>query len=473
MIGKQQVVLDYSSWTRGMSSGSEIPDGGFSNETTAVNLTATPGIVYAPAAQVNADTDTILDDAIIASCPDMDAASPDDRLVMTNDGDFMTYNGTKLADVTNGQDSTRTYTKGFSDMVPWKGEIYFTSTTHLGRWTTPTTFDFTFNATANDGIWHPLLVFENNLYIGDGNLLERTIAAGTAPTTILTLGVNEFIVALGIDPGTGKMLISTTYGQNASGTLKKINKVLWYDGLSNKVDKSVIVEDQVTAFHSHQGRVYVGYGQNIGLLTGSGIQFLRKLTHVTLAQVDLPYKHNFASIGETMYVVDGEFILAFGSIRAGGPPVWRNFFENLNNTNSFEAIMNAGNNKLGYSFDASTPNVFRTIDTTSIANTDDFDFYTNWVSFPRPVQIRSFAIHYNEAIVSSANWTFHYFDQSSISAITSSLAPEAGTTTAVTELRDIIGFTEKLWAMKLRIATNTSTENAGIKRIIIYYDFVE
>ena len=471
MIGKQQIVLDAATWLKGMSSGSEVSDGGFSDETSDVNLIADPGVLYAPTTASDADTDVILDDEIIASCPDAAAGSPFDAMVMTDDGDFMTYNGTKLADVTGGQDTTRTYTKGTSDMVPWLGRIYFTSQEQLGEWQLPSTFNFTFSALANTAADppHPLLVFENNLYIADGNLLKRMTTVGGTVSTILTLGTNEFITALGIDPGTGKMLIATSYGQNASDTIARTNKILWYDGFSNKVSKSVIVEDRVTALHTHGGVTYVGYGISVGYLNGSGITFMRRLGNMSLAQAELPYKHNFASIGRTMYIIDGASILARGPI-IGEQSIWYYAFENQTNTNKYQAIFNAGNNKLGLSF-ATTK--FRTLDVTSKASLGTWDFYTNWLVFPRPVQIRSIDIHFNEAIVSSANWAFAYFDQSSTSAITSSLASLHGTQTSVTELNDIVGFTNKLSAFKLYINVGTSTENKGIKRIIIRYDFVE
>ena len=396
MLGKQQLVLDAATWLKGMSSGSEIPDGGFSDETEAVNLSVDPGVVYAPAAQVNGDGDVILDDEIIASCPDAQASSPNDRLVMTDDGDFMRYNGTKLLDVTGGQDATRTYGKGSSDMVAWFGEVYFTSQENLGRWQTATdTFNFTFFAFANTAAHppHELLVFENNLYISDGNVLYRMTEVGGSVQSILTLGVNEYITALGIEPETGKMVIATTYGQNYSSTINKINKVLWYDGLSDKPYRIIQVQEMVTAFHNHQGQLFVGYGLNIGALTGTGIQFLRRLTFATLAGTDLPYKQNFASIGRIMFIIDGSRILAFGSIIAGSPSVWWHFFTNLNNSNVFQCIFNAGNNKLGFSFATATP-VFRTISITSVAGLDELDFYINWIIFPRPVRIKSVDIHF-------------------------------------------------------------------------------
>lgn len=470
MIGTDYKALDASNWIRGMSSGAVIADGGFSNESDDLNLHTVPGVVYGRANVVDGDANTVLDDEIIASCSDAAAGASFDRMVMTDDGDFMTYNGTVLADVSGGQDTTRNYAKGFSDMVSWLGRIYFTSKEQLGEWQLPSTFNFTFSAFANSGVPHPLLVYENNLYIADGNLLKRMTTAGGSVSTIITLGTGEFIQALGIDPGNGKMLISIVNGQNIGSTLPRRNKVAWYDGNSNKLDKVIDVEEMVTAFHSHQGQLFVGYGKNVGVLTSSGISFLRELTRISLDEAQLPYKHNFASIGKTLFVVDNTRILAYGQIVAGAPRVWYPFAEQAA---TIQSIFNAGNNKLGLSAFVSSTSVFRTINVTTNSTSDGWDLYTNWINFPRPVKIISFDIYFDSTLDSSANLEMSYFDQSSTSAITSSLASLDGTQTNVTQLRKITGFTNPLTSLKLRIRTTTSNENPGIKYLIIYYEQYE
>lgn len=472
MIGQRQVILDVSEWIKGMSSGKYMPDGGFSDDTEAVNMIAEPGVLYAPATLVDGDSDAILDDEIIASSPDHAAASPSDRLVVTADGDFMRYNGTKLLDVTGGQDTTQTYAKGFTDMVNFDGETYVTSKEKLARWSGTQTFDFVFASMANTALPHPLVVFENNLYIGDGNLLKRMTAAAGTPATVLTLATNEFIQALGVDPGSGKLLISIVYGQNISGTINRTNKVLWYDGFANKVIKVIRVEDMVTAFHNHSGNVIVGYGVNIGILTGSGIRFLRKLVESALDSTKLPYKHSFASMGSTMCVIDGTKVLAWGPVRTGGDNVFYYIAKNKVNSNIIDAIFNAGNNKLGMSMATSK---FRTLDITSKATLDKFDFYTNWVEFPRPIILR--AIYYQFVNnLSTANLTLNFDDQSNggterelqqLYAANTATSEFFAHGARVTSTID----TGKLYAIRLRI--QNSTTNDGLKRIIIYYDFAE
>ena len=465
MIGSKQLVIDASEFLKGMSVNEELADVGFSPSTEGVNLTKTPGVIYAPAIQVDGDSDVILDDEIIASCPDHAAASPSDRLVVTADGDFMRFNGTKLLDVTGGQDTTQTYAKGFTDIVNFAAETYATSKEYLARWSGTQTFNFQFAANTNAALPHPLVVFENNLYSADGNLLKRMTGAAAAPATILTLATNEFIQALGIDPTSGKILVSVVYGQNISGLISRTNKVLWYDGFSNKVIKSIVVEDMVTAFHNHSGNVVVGYGTSLGILTGSGIRFLRKLNNVSLLSTELPYKHNFASIGNTMYVVDKTKVLAYGPVF--GNNIFYYAMTNKVNSNAIDCIFNAGSGKLGFSTATSK---FYTMDTTSVATLNKLNFYTNFYSFPRPILIRRVYLEYIDLVASTANiaLTVQWEDRSN----PFSLSTEDGTLTNV-RFVDYIGVTDDKKIRSLQVTVSNTTENDGLKRIIVYYDFVE
>lgn len=477
MLGAQQIVIDAAEFIKGMSSGAEISDGGFSSETEAVNPIAVPGVLYAPAQAVDSDTDARLTDEIIATSTDDDSSLGYERKMVTEDGKYYRYNGTKIPEAALRTDATNTYQKGFTDMISFDGETYATSRQTIIRWDeSAAVFNASFFAFTNDATTpakttpHPAIVFEDNAFYGDGNLLLRQTAANATPATILTLSTEQRIIALGIDPGTGKMLISITSSLNISNTLPAIHKVLWYDGFSNKVLKSVIVDDMVTAFYSVGGLVFVGYGQNLGYLNGSGITFLRRFANVTLDQQDLPYKQNFTNIGDTLYVVDGHKILAYGRIIAGGERVfyyvYRNYF-GLTNTTKFKCIFNAGQNKLGIS---SATAKFSTLDVASTpSNLNLLDVYTKWYHFPRPVFLRNMYIQMSTQIATSANFSVNY--RISKDETNRALTVSGGTTTSVYELRYIGFISERTTAVKMRIVN--STENDGIKKIIIYYDWAD
>ena len=545
MLGSRQLVIDASEFLRGMSSGGDISDGGFSPDTEAINPIIEPGVIYAPAAAADADTDDRLSTTIeiIASAPDMANLGVDQRLLVGADSDdfgtFYRYDGTKIIAVayaevftvtiaspgvftstahglaandriklrttgalptglsvdtvyyvistgltadafqlstseggaainTSGTQSgthrwyTRNYVKGYTDIINYRGETYVTAQQHITRWQNDNTIDQKFYAFTTANVPHPAIVFENNAYYGDNNLLLRQTTAGGTPATILTLAVGEIIIALGIDPGSGKMIISTTSSLNVSNDKNSINKLSWYDGFSNKTLKTIYVGDQMLGFHSVEGITYCGYGQNLGYVTGSGIKFLRKLINVTLNNEQLPYKHNLTSIGSTLYVVDGNKILAYGPVVQGGNNIFYYCARNKVNNLVFQSIFNAGSNKIGYSFIGQ----FRTVDFSSIATLDKFDLYTNWLDFPRPVNPRGV---YFEFLGTGAtgNLAVTYEDRNGNSV---GLTADPTGQTAVSTFR-YIGFRNTDAIQSFRVRMENATENDGLIRAIVYYDF--
>lgn len=474
MIGKQVLKIDVDDFLKGMSSSANTTDGGFTNETDCVNLSANPGVIYAPASMVNADIDARLTGGIIASCPDMAIIGVDARLLVGSNDTFYRYDGTKIIAAAYTGGTASTYASGFNDIITYRGEAYVTAKERIKRWQNNNTItDLASFTTTN--VPHPALVYENNAYYGDANLLLQATAVNTAPTTILTLDANQIIIALGIDSGTGLMLISTTTSLNVSDTLNSINKVLWYDGNSLKVVKSIIVEDQVLAFHSHGGTTFVGYGQNIGYMNGSGIAFLRKLKNVTLNNDELPYKHHFASIGSALCVADGKQILEFEEI-IRGQKIFYYSQSNTVNTNKYTCIFNAGSGKIGLAF-ATTK--FYTVDTTSVATSAGMNFWTLDYAFLRPVYLRSAYLEYQDGVVNNddnRSLTAKIHDQTTTllrvegQTGTSGIKNTSGGT--VYFIDNIVGF-PTIKAKSLQLRYINSTVNTGLKRILIYYDYAE
>lgn len=479
MQGKHQLIIDASEFLKGISSGAEISDGGFSPTSRGFNLLKTPGVLYAPAQAADADTDNRLSTtvSIIASAPDMATAMSDRRLLVGNnssqDGTFYRYDGTKIIAAAYATDTTRNYVKGITDIITFAGEAYVTSFSHIARWQNDNTITQDFFAFTVTTVPHPAIVFENNAYYGDGNTLKRQTAAAGTPATILTLSSDKIIVALGIDPSTGYMLISTVSTWNASNTGTGTNRVLWYDGFSNKVRKSIIVEDMVTAFHSHGGIVYVGYGTRIGYLTGNGIEFLRQLKTVTLNQTQLPWKNNFASVGNTVYVLDGHQVLAFGKIIKNGPTIfyyaYHNFIGGSASTNTLSFLADGGSSRLLFS----ETGEFYHFDTSSVSSIDSFSLVSNFYQFPRPVFLRRIQLEFIDNI-SSGVMSFQYEDERRNGL---SLGTEWGTLTSQ-KIHGYVGFggddsSDSNKVTQFRLTLSYTTTNAGLKRAVIYYDYAE
>lgn len=486
MIGSQQLIIDWKNFTAGMSTSDDIQDGGFSPKVTVssaeqgqVNLISKPGVLYGSGTATDADpTTSILDAEIIAGTQDHNTSDIDSGLFVADNGTFYKYNGTRTQypNEASAEDSANTFQEGFTDAMTFAGASFFTSKEKITKWSGASTFDhdYTTSAFTNTTYPHPNTVFENNGFYGDKNLLLRQTSVTATPTTILTLSSDSVIIALGIDPGTGKMLISTTNNLNISNTLPSLNRVLWYDGFSNKVSKSIIVEDAVLSFRSLGSAVMVTYGLNVGYLNGSGIQFLRKLNNAGLIQDELPYKHHTAVIGNTYYVVDKNQILAFGDVLPG-KKVWYHAWEAVSGPGTsadIRAIFPVGSNKLAISVETNDLYVF---DVT--ASGGRIRFATHKYNFERPVYIRSAVIEYADAVANADNNRNLYYSSDAFATETE-LAIEGNTTATlknetggtVLQQENIIGVSAKTRIAQFRYYSAVAY---GVKRIIIYYDYAE
>ncbi len=475
MIGKHVLEIGSTDWIKGMSEGDDISNGGFSNLSDQVNIATVPGVLYAPATVVDSDTDTRLTAGIIASCPDMNVISPDKRLVVTSDGKGYRYDGTKLTAAGIALTAGKTWTSGFTDMVTFAGEAYISSKESITRWQNDNTIDagaswpVTFT---NSNVPHPGLIYQDRMYWADKNLLliQSTIGDAVAPTTILTLSADQVIIALGIDPGTGLMLISTSNVLDMSATVTTTPRLILYDGNSPTYLKSSIVDDVILGFHSVGGNVFVGYGKKIGYLTGSGIGFLQGLKNATLSNDDLPYKHHFTSIGNTLYVIDGKQIMAYGDVLPG-QKVFYYAQSNAVNSNKYTAIFDAGSGKIGYAF-ATTK--FYTMDTTSVATTSGMTFFTNKYSFPRPVIINGIYIEYADAVANNEDNRNLFYQSEDKQTGFQILNVVNGTHLKNTSganvyfIDNIGGFLNNKLRM-LQFRYNATGNNYGLKRILVYY----
>jgi len=424
MIGQKSFEINADDFLRGISSSDFITDGGLSNKTAGINLTKTPGLLYYAAAKV--DTTDELEGDMISSCEDGTLGTAAvDRVVVDNEGKYYTWNGTLLDKVAT--DSTTTsYTKGYTNMISFgitsaRANVFTTNPRYITRLQlasntlTENFKEFTFNGTAADLVApHPCIVFENNAYYGDGNLLRRqTSATDTTVAVIMTLPSEQIITGFGIDPGSGRLLISVVDGVNASDTKARICRVLYHDGFSNKALKSIIVDDMITAFYPVGAILFIGYGTKLGVWNGAGIQFLRDLD-ISLTSTKLPYRDNFTNIDDTLYVIEGHKILAYGEVVAGFPKCF--YYAHINKNGSLvncdlTAIFNAGSGLLAFGWiDDDASEEFSTLDTTSVSTLGNTfsDVWTNKYVFARPVTFNNLVIEYGAALPTSNSYADIY-----------------------------------------------------------------
>lgn len=399
-LGKKIIEWNYTDMVKGMSTSDQLADAGFSPTTDGGNLLSTPGIMFNPPSPTDASTNVT--GAMIASCEDPTGNYA--RLYTSSntsaggDGRFFSLSTANVITQRGSTDSTHTYVSGKTDMIAFDGEAYITSATDIVRWSSigsSNTFNTTFFA-FNDALSpHPALTFNNFAYYGDGNELLRQASAGATPSIILTLPTSWVIVALGIDPGSGSMLISVIGQINLSDTINSGARIGFYDGFSSQVSRYVQVDDMVTAFAPTEGSLYCSYGQNLGLWNGSGITFKRHV-NVGFDYTELLYKQHFTSIGSTLLFIERARIVALGPVRQNGDNI---FYPVLTNTiagvdTDLTHIASIGSNQVSMAYDTNQFFTFSMYSTTA-ANQE---IYSNNYNFDDELWVRRARVIYDAKV---------------------------------------------------------------------------
>ncbi len=468
-IGKKIIEWGEKEMQAGMTTGFDSTDGGFVTTTDAVNLISVPGAAYPPAAPT--DCSNSMTGSMLASCAD--PISSYNRLYVANNGTnglFYVTDGTNLPTQVGTTDSTHQYISGKTDMGTLDDEVYITSNSTIVRWSSvgsSNTFDTAFFSFASTGAPHPVLAYNNYLYFGDGNLLLIKALAGTsAPTTVLTLPAAWQIVTLGIDPGSGNMLISVINHLNLSDTLNPIASVIFYNGASNSFQRSVQVDEMVTAFYSVGGDLFVTYGQNFGAWTGTGIRFLRHL-NIGFDKDQLAYKGHITSVDSTVYIIEGRKILAYGPIVQNGPRRFYYAFRNYVNTSSLTNIAYIGSNIIGMGFPTSK---FYTWDTRSVATSNTYQIDSPQYFFPDQYMVTRAVVIFRDTYANATSpGTMDIFNENNASIYPLGNQPSfTNTTGAATTVCVINNIMAKVYLLQFRLALSSVSVFPGIRKVIFY-----
>lgn len=467
MIGKYTREIGPDEFLAGMAESDYATNGAIGTSSYSLNPFHTPGRIKATYWD---DASTNVAGDFIASCEDASATLSNNRYFVDSSRNYYSWNGTAITKQKTA--SAGTYTFGITDMTPYNGKFYTTTTSDITEWNGTTTLDENYWTTtksqaalkSGSGQPHPLLVYEGLMWIGDGNLLHYINSSGTVTNSKVTLAPNEAITALGIDPGTGMMLIATSTSIDLSTSISAVNAIYLYDGVTAKPRRKVLVDNHVLSFKNVGGSVYVGYGQNIGIWTGAGIQFLRKLKNASLSSVDLPYKHKLANINQILFFVDGKNVIAYGEVTPGRKvfyPVWQEYVT----ATKINIIANIGANKIGTNF---ATNKFKWFDITSSSGAAA-TYYTPFINFPRPAFIRRVRI-----ITSGITTTAGIGLCQIIDELGNNRSPAVNTFKVSSGTRYVFDFdfTDfKVNCAQLNI--NMDTQGFSIIRATIYYDTAE
>lgn len=470
MIGHKSYEITSEDLIRGMSTSTYLTDGGFSNETDSINLTAVPGLAYS-CGPISFAAGTITGKLIASSEDPTPLSGGAARLFVDDLGNYYSFNGVTLTNKhTDGTNPTK-YVAGQTDMVAFaktygaNGTILTTNQVGIVSWilNADTFNDAFFSFTNQNGTPHPGILYKNNAYYGDGNILLRQTAPDATPASILVLSAQQTIVTIGIDPGSGLMLLSTIDGLNASDTLNKVAMIQYYDGVSPQVTKQVICDDMVTAFHPVGAVLYITYGQNLGYWNSSGIQFLRMLS-INLVSTQLAYKQHLSHIDTTLYVIEGAKVLAYGNIVRGQAPVFYYPFQGLSN---LSMIADVGSGVLGCAeVNAIAINLMALVSMNSVASVGRrLSLYSTRKTFPRPVTFMGLVIEYGVALL----------DAYAKGVVTLIDDKQAGTTvpmTNVTNEYQAQGYVPSISTRSIQIKyllDGNETNQLPIRRITVYY----
>lgn len=482
MVGSDVIEIGVEELLKGMTSSPETDDGGFSTESSGININSDQnhlGVLYASANIV--DKSTNLNGNIIATASDPDSGVGVNRFLLTSTGRFLSADSSSVLTVRRTSAGTKTYSFPNSDIAIYKNALYATSDNDVTRATGAnlvTTFDESWWDTTlalnslTTGVRHPLLVFEDSLWIGNGNQLHKYDGT-TATEGFLTLNTGLVIIALGIDPSTGKMLISASEGPNGSDTLPRQCKIYVYDGFSNKPSRAVPVDDMVTEMYVFGGISIMFYGQNMGYWNGSGIKFMRSLRSVLLSGVYLVYKHRVGHVGKTLYIADGINILAYEEIIPGRGIFYiaKSIGESFNNY--LDAIFNMGSNTLGIGYDTngSTP-AFAVFDRTA-RTTGILSLYSKKYKFKRPMFVREVRVEFLDQVATTVTpGVITLKNENFTSVATESLTN--GSTSSVFSLKAKVNSKTKFHTLQF-IYSNSGSSSiiAGIRRFLITVDVAE
>jgi len=493
VTSQEILVITGKDFARGMATNKFSNDGFLSTEThVGVNLTHNPGAIYGQPSAT--DISPASSGVFVATAKGGGSSSGlghQNNYGVTSTNNFYTYNGTSWSLGATGG-GAKQYEEAKTDMIFYKENLYTTSATDI---TLATLSSYVISA-VNESWWtttkgrgslsnifpHPMVIFEDILWIADGPYLHKWDNT-TATSQAFTLTDDQNITALGVDPSSGRMMIATTQGANASGILPRMNKISFWDGTSSKVLRAVPVDAMVTAFQVVGGTMYVAYGRNIGYWNGSGISWLRTLRKITsYSATRLPYKHHMTSIENTLYVVDGYQVLAYESVLSGYPKVFYYVYggaTGLPNGYTLNTIQDFGEGYLGISHtDGGGTNYFMKFPTRNITTGSSAGSFqailTTFFTFKKRVRIKMIKMAFADVIdVNKSPWGVSVYGSDNNNPVSFNKPYPRSTSTYELEFLPNSNTMKDLEDFYLYLTNGNDNYTAGIRKITVYYDFVD
>ena len=486
MIGSKNFDISHDDFQKGMNTVDDLNDGGYSSLSTNVSPIIRPGWITLRGNVTNS-TSTLAGRIVATS--DNGKITGTAYAAVDSLGNYYSIDLSTQAVTLMQTDSTGDYTQsgGAYDIVPYAQtagsypgdgrQLWATSNNNVVRWngtnsagTTyfdPTWWTVTKGKSAlNTGVRHPLLVWNNLLYIADYNQIHSyNGATDSIVTGLLTLNNENYITALGVDPGSGKMLVGIATGSTAANNFSSNNTGFAYVGIYDGFNptqfiKKVVVDEQIDSFYTVAGVCYVTYGQNLGIWTGSGIRFLRKL-NIDLDKDQVVCKPKIDNIGRTLLIAEQTKILAYGEVIGNKDKV---FFYPYEGTYNIDAIFNPVGTILDVCcYNGSSKGQIDYFDITTAGNSGTGNFYSFSYHMPRPVNIGQVNVYLNDQLASGSVTIYLIDDFGNEKTI--------GSITSADQKNKFFGFNAKTSTIQIRVKIVDT--DVPLERIIITYDIAE
>lgn len=525
--GKIPVIIESANFVKGMSTSSNLADGGFSPESEGINLLANPGVVHASPPLTLLGT---VDGRIIASCFDSFQSNSVvvDKYLITDAASIYILKGgvpTRLG-TAGGLGSSNNFKPGAVDCVQFdfdgsgNPQVYVSNGANASGDIARVVVDATaatgtitnnWGSTVSGGTSltnnpHPMIVFNKTLFIADGKYLH-TWDGTTFVKRVLTLRDVECITALNIDPSTGRMLIGVASRGSLSSTsgdiTRKVSNQAYiglYDGINpTQFLRKIPVDAVITTILNCAGVSFITYGDCFGYWDGKGLNFLRKL-NVQFGEMDAGinyniYKQKICNIQNVIFIAvnpgttnpflsnTSTLVIGYGEVQAGIKAFF-NVFTN-GDGNILDTIINykddaliickrvAGTETI-YSFPimdgqfngAYPPNV------TGILSTGDSSpvFVTSPISFPRPSTVNQVRIFFEQPVTNDGTTIGNFAligdrRTTDYNVDISNPSIASGPTTWFDIFPDDIITTE----CQVKYQWKETTKNHGIQKIMLWY----
>lgn len=454
----QSIVIDKTIWKQSVSISDRHDDGGYSPLKKGHNFEYSQGGILLPQAAPTSITGGVVTDGIVAMTGDPSFLG-NDAYAVDEDGNFYTIdNGVTTLRQTDG---VKTYDWGNTDMKVFRGELFVTSTTDIANlngadlssldhdwWTT------TKGKTALQSTYrHWMEVVEDTLYITDENMLH-TWDGTTATHNAFALPDMYNITAMikATDGRTLMLFASETV--DFSHTRRNAAKCFLIDTVNLEIIREIDIDAQIEGAINVGGVIYLTSGYSLGYWNGDGFSFLRKLETSSRT-----YKHAMTKKDNTLYVRDGNAVLAYGNLGEGN--VFYYPFKHQTASNELNVIFYIGDNKLLTSADTSAQRL-NLIDFDTFA--DQAQWESNFYSFAGKVWIRRIEVQ-TETLESGGNITFSYVDKnnSASTMMTMTFASDG----AISEKKAFCNIFTDIAKFRVTFAAGNTK---GVLKIKIFYE---